>query len=125
MPENHVRRGAAEQTGHGAAEARRAPGGATVLPLRGDIDLLTVPALAERLDALTACPSPDLVLDLRPVDFIDCAGLGVLCRARNRTLARRGRLRLVADSPCFLRMLRVTGLSGVFEVHRQLPAACR
>ncbi|MEV6833023.1 STAS domain-containing protein [Streptomyces sp. NPDC051133] len=99
------------------------PDGPTVLPLHGQIDLLTAPALAARLDALTAHPSPDLVLDLRPTEFIDCTGLGVLCRARNRVLARRGRLRLVTDSTGFLRILRASGLSGVFEVHSRLPDA--
>ncbi|WP_051790314.1 STAS domain-containing protein [Streptomyces sp. NRRL S-1022] len=105
-----------------AGPARACPG-PTVLPLHGDIDLLTALALSARLDALTAHSCPDLVLDLRPAGFIDCAGLGVLCRARNRVLARRGRLRLVTDSARFLRMLRATGLWGVFEVQPRLPEA--
>ncbi|MFJ9818608.1 STAS domain-containing protein [Streptomyces sp. NPDC101151] len=96
--------------------ADHTPRATTVVPVHGEIDMLTATALSQRLDALTAHPRPDLVLDLRPVAFIDCTGLGVLCRTRNRALARRGRLRLVADSPGFLRMLRVTGLSSVFEV---------
>ncbi|WP_340384408.1 hypothetical protein U5640_41625 [Streptomyces sp. SS7] len=54
-----------------------------------------------RLDALTAGPRPDLVLDLRPVSFIDCAGLGVLW---------------------FLRILRCTGLAGAFGIHPRRPA---
>ncbi|MCH0558281.1 MULTISPECIES: STAS domain-containing protein [Streptomyces] len=105
-----------------AVTAHRPSGATTVLPLRGEIDLLTAPTLAERIDALTAHPHPDLVLDLRPVDFIDCAGLRLLCRARNRALAKRGRLRLVTDSAGFLRMLRAAGLWGVFEVHARLPS---
>ncbi|MFE1312782.1 STAS domain-containing protein [Streptomyces sp. NPDC058755] len=99
------------------------PHGAVVVPLHGEIDLLTLPALSQRLDALTEDPRPDLVLDLRPVAFIDCAGLGALCRARNRTLARQGRLRLVSDTPGFLGLLRATGLSGVFEVLPSPPPA--
>ncbi|MEU1409258.1 STAS domain-containing protein [Streptomyces sp. NPDC005728] len=106
---------------HGAGIAIPLHGAATLVPLHGEIDLLTVPALSQRLDALTAHPRPDLVLDLRPVVFIDCAGLGVLCRTRNRALARRGRLRLVADSPAFLRTLRTAGLRNVFEVLPGLP----
>lgn len=102
-------------TAHGVA------GGATVVSLHGDIDVLTAPTVSERLDALTAHPHPDLVLDLRSVTFIDCAGLGVLCRARNRALARCGRLRLVTVSASFWRVLRVTGLGHVFEVHERLP----
>ncbi len=101
--------------------ADRSGDGATVVALRGEIDLLAAMALAERLDTLTAAPRPDLVLDLRPVTFIDCAGLGILCRVRNRALARQGRLRLVTESTRFRRLLRVTGLSEVFEVQPRLP----
>ncbi|WP_330234929.1 STAS domain-containing protein [Streptomyces sp. NBC_00566] len=53
---------------------------------------------------------------LRPVRFIDRTGLGVLCRARNRAEARRGRLRLRSESEAFLRLLRATGLRDSFEV---------
>ncbi|SMQ14183.1 anti-anti-sigma factor [Streptomyces sp. Ag82_O1-12] len=52
-------------------------GTAHVVTLRGELDRLAVPALRARLDMLTAGPCPDLVLDLRPVSFIDCSGLGV------------------------------------------------
>ncbi|MET8561851.1 STAS domain-containing protein [Streptomyces flaveolus] len=132
MPENHEPPGSALLARPVTAPTHRngpGPGpGPTVLALHGEIDLLTASALSERLDALTARPRPDLVLDLRPTEFIDCAGLGVLCRARNRVLARGGRLRLVTDSARFLRMLRVTGLWGVFEVRPTAPGpdtACR
>ncbi|MGV9452475.1 STAS domain-containing protein [Streptomyces sp. NPDC003635] len=96
---------------------------ATVVALRGELDVQSEPLLLARLDALTAPPCPDLVLDLRDVSFVDCRGLGILCRARSRALARNGRVRLVTDSPRFLRMLWLTGLSGVFETYPTLPAA--
>jgi anti-sigma B factor antagonist len=99
----------------------RTVGGPTAVTLDGEIDLLTAPALTAQLDALTAGPRPDLLLDLRAVAFIDCAGLGVLCRALNRTRARQGRLRLVADSARFRRILRCTGLAGTFDVHPRWP----
>lgn len=76
-----------------------------------------------RLDNLTAAVHPDLVVDLRAVSFIDCAGLRLLCRARNRVLERHGRLRLVTDSGCFLRILSGAGLDGVFEIYDRLPEA--
>jgi anti-anti-sigma factor len=98
----------------------RTVGDATVVELRGEIDIFTAPSLAARLEALTAGPRPDLVLDLRSMAFIDCTGLGVLCRARNRALARNGRLRLVTGSRCFRRVLRAAGLAGVFELHTSL-----
>ncbi|MBQ1089901.1 STAS domain-containing protein [Streptomyces sp. B93] len=100
--------------------ARRV-GGTTVLELRGEIDIRTAPFVAARLDALTSCPRPDLVLDLRGTTFIDCAGIGVLCRARNRVLARHGRLRLVSTDPRFPRILRAVHLADVFDVWTRLP----
>ncbi|MGW2208678.1 STAS domain-containing protein [Streptomyces sp. NPDC001781] len=87
-----------------------------VVALSGDIDLLTAPEVIAALDALTSQPHPDLVLDLRPVRFIDCTGLGVLCRARNRAEARHGRIRLLSESDAFLWLLHATGLRDAFEV---------
>ncbi|MGW0880133.1 STAS domain-containing protein [Streptomyces sp. NPDC002671] len=121
MSENDMARVSDPHTEPDVVVAHRAADAATVISLHGEIDLPAVSALSERLDALTAHPCPDLVLDLRPVTFIDCSGLGILCRVRNRVLARRGRLRLVAESTAFRRMLRATGLGDVFELHARLP----
>ncbi|MDX3804062.1 STAS domain-containing protein [Streptomyces sp. AK04-3B] len=96
-------------------------GGTIIVTLQGEIDVVAAPALAAHLDTLTAGRRPDLVLDLRPVSFIDCAGLGVLCRARNRARSGQGRLRLVTVSTCFLRLLRCTGLAGVFDIRSRWP----
>jgi len=61
-------------------------------------------------------PCPDLVLDPRPATFNDGSGLRLLCRARNRVLARQGRLRLAADSGRLLRILRPALLANAFEI---------
>jgi anti-sigma B factor antagonist len=96
-----------------------------ILKLRGEIDIVTAGPLSARIDALTSGPGPDLVLDLRPVTFIDCRGLALLCRARTRVRNRGGRLRLVVENPHVLRLLRLTGLGGAFELCRRPPAADR
>jgi anti-sigma B factor antagonist len=101
--------------------AEHTVGGTTVVTLYGDVDLLTVPALKARLDSLTPDGHPDLVIGLSAVDFIGCCATGVLCRAWKRALARRGRLRLVCDSPRLLPLLRQVRLDDVFGV-RPRPA---
>ncbi|WEO99698.1 STAS domain-containing protein [Streptomyces sp. FXJ1.172] len=121
MAENHTPRVTGGHSDPVSAVAHHGACGTTVVTLRGEIDMLTAPALSARLDMLTAASHFDLVLDLRTVAFIDCAGLGVLCRARNRVHAGQGRLRLVTGDTSFLHLLRVTGLRNVFEVHPQLP----
>ncbi|GAU71001.1 hypothetical protein SSP35_25_00380 [Streptomyces sp. NBRC 110611] len=95
----------------------RAADGVTVLELRGDLDILAVSVLSGRLDDITGAQGVDLVIDLRAVTFIDCAGLSLLSRARHRTRQRGGRLRLtgVAAGGSVARLLRITGLTGAFE----------
>ncbi|GAA1006198.1 hypothetical protein STXM2123_955 [Streptomyces sp. F-3] len=102
--------------GPAPGHTERTVGATTVVTLSGEVDLFARLSLTPRLDALTAGPRPDLVLDLRGVAFIDCAGLGLLCRARNRVAARGGRLRLISRSASFRRLLRRTGLHGAFVV---------
>ncbi|MEV6945189.1 STAS domain-containing protein [Streptomyces sp. NPDC051172] len=104
------------RTGPAPCHTERVIGGTTVVEMRGEIDMLTATPLLARLDTLTAGPRPHLVLDLRPVTFIDCSGLRLLCRARNRVLARQGRLRLVTDNGRHLRVLRLALLADVFEI---------
>ncbi|MEU6478058.1 STAS domain-containing protein [Streptomyces sp. NPDC047017] len=102
-----------------ARHTTRTVGGTTVVTPTGAIDMEARLSLTAHLDRLTAGPRPDLTLDLRSVSFIDCAGLGLLCRVRNRVAARDGRLRLITDSAWFRRILGCTGLTGVFHL---LPA---
>ncbi|ANS70146.1 hypothetical protein SLINC_7922 [Streptomyces lincolnensis] len=104
------------RTGPALCHTERVVDGTTVVELRGEIDLFTAPPLSALLDLLSADLCPDVVLDLRRVTFLDCSGLRLLCRTRNRIRARQGRLRLVLDSAGLLRVLRYAGLAGVFEV---------
>ncbi|MEV7977824.1 STAS domain-containing protein [Streptomyces sp. NPDC086519] len=97
--------------------------GTVVVTLYGELDLLAVPVLSAVLDSLTAAVAPDLVLDLSPVSFVDCSGLGLLCRARNRVRSRIGRLRLVTPDDGFPRLLRCTGLGEAFELYPALAEA--
>ncbi|MFF7144488.1 STAS domain-containing protein [Streptomyces nodosus] len=99
----------------------RTLGGTTIVELRDEIDVLTCALLKSPLDVLTDTPRLDLVLDLRRVSFIDCSGVGLLCRVRNRVLARGGRLRLLTGSAAFRQILRRVHLTGVFELCHRLP----
>lgn len=93
----------------------------TVVEVMGDIDLESAGRLAEHLDAATARPGPDVLVDLRPVAFLDCSGLRVLCRAETRARAQGGRLRLVCDGPRVLRLLRASGLLTRFPPLPGIP----
>jgi anti-anti-sigma factor len=89
--------------------------GCLVVELSGEIDVEAAGAITPDLDTLTDRPGPDVVIDLGPIDFMDCSGLAMLCRVRRRVLGHGGRVHLVCDHPMTLRILRATGLSAVFR----------
>ncbi|MDF9811177.1 STAS domain-containing protein [Streptomyces sp. SPB162] len=97
-------------------------GDCTVVPLRGEIDLLTAPDLTRFLDSLTAGRHPDLLIDLRQVEFLDGSGITTLVRARSRAVAREGRVRLLCTHPPLLRVLRLPELRLDFDVLEHMPA---
>jgi anti-sigma B factor antagonist len=101
----------------------RSSGRFTVVEVAGEIDLATAGFLVEHLDAATRGPAPDVLVDLRRVEFLDCSGLRVLCRAETRARQRGGRLRLVSDRPRIRRLLRTSGLLGRFPPLPGIPVA--
>lgn len=103
----------------------RRRGTPTVVGLHGDLDWPGAASANARLDALTAGSGADLVLDLSRVRFLDCAGVGVLCRARRRVRERGGRLTLVITEPHFGWILRTLGLGEYFEVLDAPPEGTR
>ncbi|MET9831067.1 STAS domain-containing protein [Streptomyces sp. NPDC006385] len=102
------------------ARTRRS-GPFTVVEVMGEIDLATAVFVAEHLDAATARPESDVLVDLRRADFFDCSGLRVLCRADTRARDRGGRLRIVSDAARIRRLLRGAGLLGRFTPLPGIP----
>ncbi|MFF7213366.1 STAS domain-containing protein [Streptomyces sp. NPDC008238] len=100
---------------------RRTDGSSTLVTLGGAVDALTAPGVSAALDALTGAGRPDIVVDLRPVEFIDCSGLSALVRARRRAEERSGRVRLVCRDEFTLRTLRATRLTRCFTILRDWP----
>ncbi|MFC4501450.1 MULTISPECIES: STAS domain-containing protein [Streptomyces] len=100
----------------------RVSGPFTVVEVSGEIDLATAPLVADHLDAATAGRTPDVLVDLRRVEFFDCSGLRILCRAQERAGRQGGRVRVVSDDPRLRRLLGATGLLGRFPPLAALPA---
>ena len=94
------------------------------LVVRGDLDLDTGPGLRQALaDAIRENQGRRIVVDLEGVDFIDSAGLGVLVAGRERARGEDGDLVLVATGRSVLKVLELTGLNRVFEIHASRTAA--
>lgn len=104
---------------------RRHRGRATVLVVRGELDIATVPTLTARLDALAPADLDDLVIDLDHVEYIAAEGLRALLHLRGRVRTHGGRLCLVSRRPQIRRLLRVTDLDKVFPVYDSVRSARR
>ena len=95
---------------------------ATLLVLRGDLDLATAPELRECLVEVID-DGVRIVVDLEAVDFLDSAGLGILVGGLKRARTHGGELELVCTSQDVLKPLEITGLDRVFTIHSGRDAA--
>ncbi|MGY1499786.1 STAS domain-containing protein [Streptomyces sp. QTS52] len=90
--------------------------GRVVVQLIGEIDVAVVLRVTAEMDTVTSRPNTHVVVDLGPVEFLDCSGLGLLCRAKRRAEERGGHLTLVCPHPRIRRMLRIVELDRVFTM---------
>jgi anti-sigma B factor antagonist len=103
---------------------RRDGAGVPVLAVHGELDFDGAPSLRLALiEAIDENPGRRVVVDLEGVDFIDSAGLGVLVGGLKRVRAADGELVLVATGRSVVRVLELTGLTRVFEIHPSRAAA--
>jgi anti-sigma B factor antagonist len=96
---------------------------ATVLEVAGEVDIASCAALREALSQAAARPPHRVVVDLRPVTFMDSAGIGILVAAHKRLRAHSGRLVLVDVDGPVQRVLHLTGLLRVLTLTDDLDAA--
>ena len=93
---------------------------ATLVVLRGDLDLATAPELRECLVGVIE-EGARIVIDLESVTFLDSAGLGILVGGLKRARTYGGELELVCSSSAVLKPIEITGLDRVFTIHRGRP----
>ena len=83
----------------------------------GEVDIAEEGPLRDRLSwAAKRAEGTKLVVDVRGVSFMDCAGLRVLLEAHQQVEGAGGRLVLAGPSPAVSRLLGWTGLSEVLRV---------
>ncbi|OKH98565.1 hypothetical protein A6A06_28250 [Streptomyces sp. CB02923] len=94
-----------------------------IIALKGELDLALALTLQPTLgEALPPRPGT-VVVNLGQVTFMDCSGLALLCRLRERVAGRGGTLVLLGPRPVVRRLLRLAPLDERFVViDRLLPA---
>jgi anti-sigma B factor antagonist len=92
-------------------------GGLTLITLGGELDLAAAPALRRSLDSSLTAPLPDLALDLRQVQFMDCAAVSVLIAAYKEVRAAGGCLRLFGAQREPALVLQLSSLDRLLCLH--------
>jgi anti-sigma B factor antagonist len=110
-------------TGSGLTVEPRRQDAAVVLSAVGDVDAASAPVLGEGLTSAIDSGAAVVVADLTQVGYIDSVGLGTLVIGLKRASERSVALRLVVTNPQIEKVLRITGLLGVFQVYSDLQTA--
>jgi stage II sporulation protein AA (anti-sigma F factor antagonist) len=87
----------------------RRQGRATIIALRGELDLASSAELQEKLDRVAGAEV--LILDLRELEFIDSTGLSVLVKAHQDAQESGREFGLVKGGAQVQRLLTLTGLA--------------
>jgi anti-sigma B factor antagonist len=104
--------------------AADAPGVVVVSP-SGEIDLATAPELRAGLERAEAEASAGRVVDLRSVGFIDSTGIGELVGCHRRCRDADSALAFVVPEGPIRKILNVTGMDSVFDMHADEDSAVR
>jgi anti-sigma B factor antagonist len=79
----------------------------------GELDALAAPRLRAEVDELVAVGFAHVVIDLREIAFMDCAGLRLLLQLTAEARSARWRLSLIQSSDAVHRLLVLTGTLDV------------
>jgi anti-sigma B factor antagonist len=98
-------------------------GDASLLTLRGEIDVYTAPRLRQAIIDLVDAGATNIVVDMEKVEFLDSTGLGVLVGGLKRVRLKDGTLQIVTSQDKLLKIFDITGLNKVFSIHPSVEAA--
>ncbi len=97
--------------------------GSQVISVTGELDIATAEqAYAYISEVIDSWPTP-VSVDLSGLTFCDASGLGVLAKIARHARQAGRQIKLTSVRPSLLKIMRLTGLDGVFpELRRPVPA---
>jgi anti-sigma B factor antagonist len=94
-----------------------------VLAVSGEIDVYTAPMFKQAVVGLVTDGTQHVFIDMNGVTYMDSSGFGALLGATKRLRPAGGALHLVGAKPTVERMLHLTRLDTVIEMHSTLDQA--
>jgi anti-sigma B factor antagonist len=102
----------------------RQDGRVTILSLKGDLVIGEPEATFKKtVTRLLENGQVHLLVDMSQVGFLDSSGLGALVRAMTNSQKEGGQTKLLNAGPQVRRLLEMTKLDSVFELHDDLERA--
>jgi anti-sigma B factor antagonist len=96
----------------------------TILTLNGDLVIGEAESTFKKtVTRLLEEGKVHLLVDLKGVGFLDSSGLGALVRALTNSQKEGGQTKLVHAGPQIRKLLEMTKLDSVFELHDDLSTA--
>ena len=102
----------------------REDGDITILTVTGDLVICEPETTFKKtVTQLLEEGRVNLLVDLSNVGFLDSSGLGALVRALTQSQKEGGQTKLLNAGPQVRKLLQMTKLDSVFELHSDLEAA--
>ena len=99
-------------------------GAVTIITVRGDLVIGDAETTFKKtVTRLIEEGRVNLLVDLSSVGFLDSSGLGALVRALTNTQKEGGQTKLLNAGPQIRKLLQMTKLDSVFEIHEDMEAA--
>ena len=98
-------------------------GKASVVTLRGEVDLRSSPQLRQALLELLEKRVSHVVVDLTNVSYMDSSGVGTLVELKRKAERSRGKVTLVGPQPRVRSVFEITQLDKFFNIVATLAEA--
>ncbi|MBM4423747.1 MAG: STAS domain-containing protein [Chloroflexi bacterium] len=89
----------------------------SVMTVKGRVDSDTAPKLEDKLKKLVDNEKTQIVLDLKDVEYMSSAGLRAMVSTLKAVKRINGDLRLCTPSPRVAEVLRLAGLTSIFNIY--------
>lgn len=87
-----------------------------LISLDGSLDIYTSLDLKTALEEYVQGESPEVVIDMEKLNYIDSSGIGILIKALNYVQGLNGKLSVANLKPVIEKVFKVSGLTTYFEI---------
>ena len=101
----------------------RQDGAYTIVTVNGEVDLYSSPQLRTAILSSVSAKTPNVVVDLSGVSYMDSSGIATLVEAHQKTGDASGRLALAGLTDRVREVFELTRLQSIFEICPTVEAA--